>query len=137
MEMRLKISRGKPKLCPNHSHRLHPQPDVLTTWHRSVAETAVHSSEHQAFPFCTELDLCSGLPWKKLPSSIFHPTEENEACCFHIPAIRCLHMHMLNPSLPPSQLPSLPASLSLSLFYLLPKCFCCCCSGDSLTTCKI
>lgn len=112
--MRLKISRGKPKLCLNHSHRLHPQPDVLTTWHRSVAETAVHSSEPQAFPSCTELDLHPSLPCKQLPSSIFHPTEENEACCFQIPAIKCLHMNMLNPSLPPSQLLSLPASLSLS-----------------------
>ena len=95
MEMRLKISREK-QLCLNHSHNLHPQPDVLTTY---LAEIAVHSSKPKAFPSCTQLDSFPSLPGDQLPSSIFHPTEENEACYIQIPAIKHLHMHMRNSSL--------------------------------------
>ena len=110
MEMRLKISRGKLKLCLNHSHRLHPQPDVLDLWQRLQ---------------CIHQNL---KPFLLAQSSTYVPASPENSCHPQLNIQLRKIRHQTSPhSRAQSQSPSLPTSLSsclsVSLFYLLPKCF--------------
>jgi hypothetical protein len=77
MEMRLKVSRGKQKLCLNYLH-IFALVQMYCPLDRGICRDLRVFPESLGFPFCTQLDYVSHYPVQSAAISLFLSMERND-----------------------------------------------------------